>query len=224
MAETLEASPELCDQREREAYTLQQELVNLLTARTGHFRLESGHHGNLWLDLDPLFLRPNHLQRFVVELAGRLARYNIGAVCGPLTGGAFLAQAIASVLDVEFYYTERCVSPPRDALYPVKYRIPNGLVKMVHEKNVAIVDDVINAGSAVRGSLAELRACGANPVVIGALLVLGSLASRFFADQNIPLEYIAHLPNEVWAPSDCPLCASQIPLQDLAADGPDRSP
>ena len=37
---------------------LQQELLALLPRRQGHFRLESGHHGDLWLDLDPLFLRP----------------------------------------------------------------------------------------------------------------------------------------------------------------------
>jgi orotate phosphoribosyltransferase len=202
---------------------MQQELLNLLAARNGHFRLESGHHGNLWLDLDPLFVRPGHLRPFVIELANGLSRYNIGAVCGPLIGGAFLAQSVASVLDVEFYYTERFVPPERDALYPVKYRIPNGLRKMVHGKNVAIVDDVINAGSAVRGTFAELRSCGANPMVIGALLVLGSSASSFFADQNIPVECIACLPNELWAPSECPLCASQMRLEDLTEDGSDHS-
>ena len=35
---------------------MQQELLTLLAARKGHFRLESGHHRNLWLDLEPLFL------------------------------------------------------------------------------------------------------------------------------------------------------------------------
>jgi len=200
------------------------DILNLLAARNGHFRLESGHHGNLWLDLDPLFLRPSHLQRFVLELAHGLSRYNIGAVCGPLVGGAFLAQSVAAMLDVEFYYTERYVPPEPDAWYPVKYRIPHSLRKMVGAKNVAIVDDVVNAGSAVRGTFAELQACGANPVVIGALLVLGSSASSFFADRNIPVERIAHLPNQLWAPSECPLCASQMRLEDLAVDGPDHSP
>jgi len=196
---------------------MQQELVNLLAARNGHFKLESGHHGTLWLDLDPLFLRPTRLERFVVELANGLSQYDVEAVCGPLVGGAFLAQSVASVLDIEFYYTERFVPPEREALYPVKYQIPNSLREMVHGKNVAIVDDVINAGSAVRGTLAELQSCGANPVVIGALLVLGSLARRFFANQNVPVEYVAHLPNELWVPSECPLCASQIRLEDLTA-------
>ena len=195
---------------------MQQELLSLLAAQKGHFKLESGHHGNLWLELDPLFLRPDHLRQFVVELAHGLSKHNIEAVCGPLVGGAFLAQMIASVLDVEFYYTERFIPPEHDAMYPAKYRIPKALRNRVHGKDIAIVDDVINAGSAVRGTWAELRACGANPVVIGALLVLGDSGSSFFTDQNLPLERIAYLPNDLWAPSECPLCASEIPLEDAA--------
>jgi hypothetical protein len=51
---------------------LDEELLALLPRHQGHFRLESGHHGNLWLDLDLLFLRPTHLRRFVAALALRL--------------------------------------------------------------------------------------------------------------------------------------------------------
>ena len=203
---------------------MQSELLTLIAARNGHFRLESGHHGNLWLDLDPLFVRPGRLRPFVAGLADRLSRYDVAAVCGPLTGGAFLAQSIASALDVEFYYTQRFVPPQRAALYAVQYRLPDSLRRLVRGKAVAIVDDVVNAGSAVRATLAELRSCGASPVAVGVLLVLGSMASNFFADQAIPLEAIASLPNEVWAPSECPLCAAQTPLEDLTAGGPDYAP
>jgi orotate phosphoribosyltransferase len=196
---------------------IQQELLSLLAARKGHFKLESGHHGDLWLDLDLLFLRPRSVRRFALELAGRLARRNLAAVCGPLVGGALLAQTIAAELDVEFCYTERFLLPQHGALYPVEYRLPRSLAQRVHEKDVAIVEDVINAGSAVRGTLADLRSCGARPVVIGALLVLGSAAPRFLAGQGIPLESIAYLASGLWSPSECPLCASQMPLEDVAA-------
>jgi len=196
---------------------MQSELLTLIAARNGHFRLESGHHGSLWLDLDPLFLRPGRLRRFVAGLADKLAAHSVEAVCGPLTGGAFLAQSVAAALDVEFYYTQRVALSPRDALYAVQYRMPGGLRERVRGKAVAIVDDVINAGSAVRRTLAELRACGATPVAVGTLLVLGSAAASLCAEQAIPLEYLAALPNEVWAPAECPLCAAGVPLEDLTA-------
>ena len=200
---------------------MQTELLALIAARNGHFKLESGHHGSLWLDLDPLFVRPGRLRRFVASLADKLARHTVEAVCGPLTGGAFLAQAVAAALDVEFYYTERHAPVERDTLYAVAYRLPGGLRERAQGKSVAVVDDVINAGSAVRGTVAELRSCGATPAAVGALLVLGSAAASLCADQAIPLETIAALPNEVWTPAECPLCAAQTPLEDLTAEGPD---
>lgn len=196
---------------------MQDELLKLLAAREGHFNLESGHHGNLWLDLDLLFLRPAPLQPFAVELAGRFAKFRPAAICGPLVGGALIAQMIAVELGVEFYYTERFVPAVQGALYSVEYRLPTSLRRQIQGKEVVIVDDVINAGSAVRGTLAEVRACGARMVAVGALLVLGSAAPNFFAGQNLPIERIAALESNLWTPAECPLCAEHIPLEDVAA-------
>src|SRR6266508_3010362 len=85
----------------------QKEFLNLLHARHGHFRLESGHHGNLWLELDQLFLRPKDIGPFVIELAHKISAFEIDAICGPMVGGALVAQSIAVELGVEFFYTER---------------------------------------------------------------------------------------------------------------------
>ncbi len=200
---------------------MEQELLNLLSARKGHFRLESGYHGGLWLDLDPLFVMPGRIQPFVEALAARLKGHGIEAVCGPLVGGAFLAQAVASMLDVEFYYAERFVPAVRDAgaLYPVEYRIPGGVGGMVRGKAVAVVDDAISAGSAVRGTLAALEANGAKTVAMGALLVLGAQAEHFCRERGLALEYIAQLPYEVWLPAECPICASGVTLEDMMGAG-----
>src|SRR5580693_1210508 len=116
---------------------LQQELLALLPRRQGHFRLESGHHGDWWLDLDPLFLRPTRLRRFTAALALRLGDLAIEGVCGPLVGGAFLAQAVASELDVDFYHTER-IATTGGSLYPANYRLPTTLRPRIGGKKVAI--------------------------------------------------------------------------------------
>lgn len=191
-------------------------LRGLLAARKGHFRLESGHHGDVWLDLDQWFLRPGRLRPFVVQLAARLQPHGIEAVCGPMVGGAFVAQLVASELDVAFCYAERS-HPGTAALYPVDYELPNALRAGIRGKNVAVVDDVINAGSAVRGTLADVQACGARPAALGALLVLGSSASDIAAMAGIPLESIATLSSDLWKPAECPLCASGVPLEDAGA-------
>jgi len=190
----------------------QKDFLTLLQVRHGHHKLESGHHGNLWLELDQLFLHPKEIQRFVAELAHKLSAFNIDAVCGPMVGGALVAQNIAVELGIEFFYTERAGVQSSEALYAATYHLPPQLRQLIDGKNIAIVDDVINAGSAVRGTLAELQSFGARPVVIGALLVLGDLGQKYLAERNLPLRSISHLPNEIWEPRDCPLCASQVPL------------
>lgn len=194
-----------------------QELLGLLSARKGHFRLESGYHGGLWLDLDPLFVVPARIQPFVEALAERLKGHGIEAVCGPLVGGAFVAQGIASLLGVEFYYAERFVPVVRDKLYPVEYRVPGGVAEMVRGKAVAVVDDAISAGSAVRGTLAGLEEHGARPVAMGALLVLGGQGEEFCRGRGIAFEFVARVPYEVWLPEECPLCASGVTLEDTGA-------
>jgi orotate phosphoribosyltransferase len=75
---------------------------------------------------------------------------------------------------------------------------------------------VINAGSAVRGAFADVQACGARPVAVGALLTLGSPALAFADQAGVPLETLAHLANRLWEPSACPLCASGAPLEGVA--------
>ena len=77
-------------------------MVQLARPRPGHFDLGTGYHGDLWLDLDALFLRPSWLRPYVGWLAERLREHSPDAVCGPLEGGAFLAYAVADRLGVAF--------------------------------------------------------------------------------------------------------------------------
>lgn len=189
-----------------------EQLLSLIPARRGHFGLESGHHSDRWLDLDLLLLRPRRFRPFAVELARRLQPHGADAVCGPLVGGALLAQVVASELDVAFYYAER-FERATDGLYPVDYRLPAGVRSIIRGQRVAVVDDAISAGSAVRGTLADLQACGAHPAAIGALLVLGVEASSLAGAAHIPLETLATLDIGLWIPAECPLCVAGTPLK-----------
>jgi orotate phosphoribosyltransferase len=194
------------------------EVIRLLPARKGHFRLESGHHGALWFDLELLCRHPEPVRRLAAQIASRLAAHKAEVICGPLVEGAFVALMVALEMGIPFSYAEQSVerdSTDRESqLYPVQYRVPRALRSIVRGKRAAIVNDVINAGSAIRGTFSDLEACGAEPVAIAALAVLGQSAAKFAADQNVSLEAIAFLPNEIWIPADCPLCARGVPLEE----------
>src|SRR5262249_54068771 len=82
-------------------------------------------------------------------------------------------------------------------------------------KRVAIVNDVINAGAAVRGAYADLNRCGAETVVMASLLVLGDSAGQLAREWKVDLVSIASRPSTIWLPSACPLCAAGMPLEDV---------
>lgn len=192
-------------------------LLDLVGARRGHFGLESGHHSRLWLDLDTLFADPRPIEPFITRLADALRPYEVSGVCGPLLGGAFLAQLLAQRLGVEFSFAERKMPPEPRGLYRARYRIPRALAARVAGKRLAIVDDVMSAGSALRGTYADLRAHGATCVVAGALLVLGSTGADFFAREGIPVAAAGRQAFDLWEPARCPLCAAGMPLEDMTA-------
>ena len=194
--------------------------LNLVAGRRGHFRLESGHHSALWLDLDALFAQPRLIAPFVAALADALRSHAVSVVCGPLLGGAFLAQLVAHELDVEFCFTERVM--PADAsriegLYPARYVLSPAFSARVGGKRVAIIDDVMSAGSALRGTYSELKTHAAMPVIAGALLVLGSTGARFFAEQGVAVEAVAREDYDLWLPAECPLCVAGLAIEDVAA-------
>jgi orotate phosphoribosyltransferase len=193
------------------------EILSLFAARKGHFRFESGHHGDLWLEIPPAYVRPRSLRPYAARLARLLEAHRVEAVCGPMVEGALLAQMVAEELNVEFYFAEQFIRAGANEFYPVGYRIPTALRDRIRGKRIAVVDDVISAGSAVRGAVEDLEACGARLVAIGSLLVLGLHASAFASSKCVPLETLAHLAkNDLWEPSSCPLCASGVRLEGLS--------
>src|SRR3982074_567209 len=186
-----------------------------MARRSGHFRFESGHHGDRWLEPDLLLQRPAALRTFAIALAQRLQRrHRIEVVCGPLTGGAFLAQMVAEHCDVAFAFAERFAPPPSHALYRGRYRVPDALRDGLRGASVAIVNDVTNAGSAVRGTYEDLVACGAPPAAIGTLIAFGGWTSSFAAEHDLALEALERLGNNLWTPEECPLCGAGKPLED----------
>jgi orotate phosphoribosyltransferase len=192
-------------------------LLELLDGRSGHFQLESGHHGELWLDLDTFLLRPARLSPYVNVLARRLAEtVEPDGICGPLLGGALVAGAVATALECELYVAEPAPAAGTPGeLFRARYAVPPPVRARLAGRRVAVVDDVINAGSATRATVADLREAGATVVAIGAMLVLGDRVSEYSERERVPLVCVEALPNRIWAPDVCPMCASGDALEDL---------
>ena len=123
-------------------------LRDAVAASRGHFVYESGHHSDLWLDLEWLCVDAGRMQVWASALAADAAACHPEIVCGPLTGGAFLAQLIAVELAAGFVFAERDVSETGAA----RYRIPTSRRETLHGKRVLLVDDAVNVASAWRAT------------------------------------------------------------------------
>src|SRR6185436_1451413 len=210
-------------------------VLDLARARRGHFQMESGLHCGLWFDLDAVFVDQSALDPFVTKLAQSLRRHDVEAVCGPLTGGAFVAQLIARLLGAEFYFTApsfatategRPAPPAGDGTFRARYQLPHGTGDRLLGKRIALIDDVMSAGSSLRATMTEVETHGAIPVVIGAMHVLGTAGVDFFKERGLRIETTGRTPFDSWRPPECPLCAAGVPLDDPSApmarlpDGP----
>ncbi|MBI2813697.1 MAG: orotate phosphoribosyltransferase [Opitutae bacterium] len=195
---------------------MRNDLLKLLAGRRGHFRMESGCHSDQWFNLDRLFDDQARLQPFVDELARRLAAHRFEAVVGPMTGGAKLADLIGAKLGLTSFHTGRHETPGATGLFPVRYVVPAAQRENLRGKRVAIVDDAISAGSAVKGTHTDLLACGARPVACGALLIFGDRADAFATENNLKLEAIARMSFGMWKPGDCPLCKAGVPIEQVS--------
>jgi orotate phosphoribosyltransferase len=179
----------------------------------GHFRYESGHHGDLWLDLDGLLVDARRARGWASALAQRAAACHPEFVCGPLSGGAFVAQLLAAEIGVGFAFAERVVADDR----ATRYRVPDSLRKAVSGRRVLLVDDAVNAGSALLSTLTDLSRCGARLAGFACLIALGEAASQIAEQNGAPLYRLFSFERGMWAPEDCPLCAAGAPLIDPLA-------
>jgi orotate phosphoribosyltransferase len=188
------------------------EVIALARPRRGHFDLGTGFHGDLWLDLDALFLRPALLRPHVLALAGRLREHRVDAVCGPMEGGALLAFGLAEMLDVAFLPAYRA---PRES--PAGYRLP-GVPGGIGGWRVAIADDAVNAGTAVLACAGLLRDRGAVPVAVAALLAVGPASEVVPRALSVPFYTAGAVPSQAWPANECPLCAAGERLTGPSAD------
>jgi orotate phosphoribosyltransferase len=134
---------------------MEEQLLSLVSGHSGHFELESGHHGDLWFQLETLCQHSRQIQPFARQLADKLMMYQVKVICGPLVEGAFIALLVSLEIGRDFVYAERFPNTERQGLNTVEYRLPAALPSVVKGKRVAIVNDVINAGSAVSGTFTD---------------------------------------------------------------------
>jgi len=166
--------------------------------RRGHFAFSSGFHGDTWLDLDAFVADAPALRSASEELAQRLARYDAAVVCGPLDGGAFVAHFVAAALGRTFVYADPAHR------YDIKPAVD------LAGCGVVVVDDAINAGSAVVATVQSLRDRSADVVAVASLIVCQPAGGRVGGSIGVPQHHLQAIDTTLWLAESCPTCASGV--------------
>lgn len=185
-----------------------------------HFVYSDGAHGPGYVNKDRLYLRPEITSEICASFArdainySRMADRRPHAVVGPAMGGILLASWTA--------YHMQCLGVPTLALYAEKESdqamvLRRGYDREVADKDVIVVEDIINSGKSARQTVKAVRAAG------GRVLLVLAICNRGNADHltlNVDLVLSLLDINMVRYPeAACPLCKAGIPVNQNLGHG-----
>jgi orotate phosphoribosyltransferase len=189
----------------------------------GHFLLSSGRHSNLYINKDAIYCSP-YLFSFVINEFVEIMKdfgedfgdikYNI--ITGPAIAGAILAAPLAVRLNKIFIYPEK-VAGSRFKGYPIKQivktdtmKFRRGYNKVLQDKKVVIIEDIITTGASVQKTIDAIRLCGGKCVAVLAIWN----RTEWNPLKGIKIISLINRTVESWSSLDCPLCKRWVPLID----------
>jgi len=180
---------------------LDEQLQNNNVILTGHFKLSSGKHSDTYINKDRIYCNAE-LFRIVIKNMEHMIKENFvfkyDVITGPAVAGAILASPISMFLRTDFVYPEK--NSVGDMIFN------RGYDKIIKDKQVLIIEDIITTGSSVLKTRTSIENCGG--IVIGVV----SIWNRSKITFDIPLISLINTPINSWEPEECPLCKNTINL------------
>ena len=169
----------------------------------GHFQLSSGRHSDLFVQKFRVLEHPRLAQRFGESLSELFDDFQV--VAAPAVGAVVLGFTTALAGDARSVFAERADG---------KMAFRRGFSIEPHEK-VLVVEDVVTTGGSAREVVDLVKSSGGEVVGVGCLLNRSSMTeAEVIGALGAPLRALVKLEADSWDPSECPLCASNEPLQD----------
>lgn len=164
---------------------------------TGHFKLTSGRHSNVYFEKFRVLENPAALSALCGEIAGRFAG-QADIVAGPTTGGIIIAFEVARQMGVSAIYVESedgVKTLRRNAVIPAGAR-------------VLVVDDVLTTGLSVQETMDAVSRFGGRVAGVGVLIDRSSQTLDF----GVPFFAAYQVQAQSWAEDEVPDWLSAIPV------------
>ena len=178
--------------------------------RNSHIVYTHGNHGRDYVNKDALYPHTEETSNLCYDLAEEYSEHSIEAVIAPAIGGVILSQWIAHFLTVmgrNHHVLAVYAEKAEDGSFVIK----RGYDKLIANKRILVVEDVLTTGGSVKKLVEVTRALGGNIVGLGAICNRGGVTSVDVG--NVPkLFALVNLKLEDWPEADCPLCKEGIPI------------
>lgn len=162
----------------------------------------SGLHGDVELRLGLLLADAQRLDAWVDGLATRPASSLPEVLIGPAAGGAVVGRRVAAAMGLPFALAGLSFHRTGATVW----RIAGGPDEVARGRAV-VVDDAINAGSAVAATAGVAGATGATVVTAAAIVVRDPAPVLPVGDDPLPPVTHFSVPWWTWSPEACPVRA-----------------
>ncbi len=165
---------------------------------TGHFKLTSGKHSDVYYEKFTLLKQPALCTRICRQMADNLADSGAVTIVGPTTGGIIIAYDVARYLGIDAIYAE---PGETGRVFKRGFSLEKG-------QKVAIVDDVLTTGRSVFEVIDLVKQYDAEIVAICLMLDRSNGKVSF----DYPFQALASVEANNWEADSCPLCAKGLEL------------
>lgn len=195
-----------------------------------HFVYASGYHGSTYIAKEMLYVYPEITYAMCEEIAKLCGRsWEIDCVVGPEKGAMILAQLVGYILaqstgrQIISLFAEKVTNP---AATDNAFIFKPEYGKLIAEKNILIVEDIINTGKTVQDVVLLVRGHGGIVKAVGALCNRGDMTAeefdfvpKLFALLNISSPLFSKKIVQNWSAIKCPLCLQGIPVNTQFGHG-----
>lgn len=165
----------------------------------GHFVLASGVHSPYYWEKFRILQFPHYAEQLCRMIADRFRKDNIEVVAGPTIGGVVLAYEVARQLGVRGIFAEKAGADKR--AFRRGFSIGPG-------ERVLLVDDITTTGNSIRQVMGAIQEQGGTIVGIGILVDRSEQELEF----GVPFFSCHRAVTTTYPPTDCPLCAANLPV------------
>jgi orotate phosphoribosyltransferase len=181
-----------------------------------HFVYVSGDHGSSWINKDAIFPHTKYISRLGLLLAEAIMDLKPEVICAPAIAGIIVAQWTAYHLGVLSVFAEHDPSWKTDldsdpiAGIKVPFILRRGYDKMVTNRRVIIVDDVVNTGFSILSTMDAVSKAGGDVVAIASLINRGNIDMSKMNHKKFI--YLLEYDIPLWPASECELCKDGVPV------------